>query len=243
MWEMALQAGLGCRFSTSGRPLDVVKLSQRPSGYHMKIPNHLISALKAPSANLAKDVISAVWEAALDEHILGKVPVVSVVLAVRDGAAAISDRLLAAKVARFLNGVDDLSASERARTVDELAGTEAKRERLGELLLDKLDRADPLHKPQMLAKLFVAVGRRQIAASDFDRLSDMVINVFLGDLRDLAYRGDIEDVGESRRFALQASGFLAWEVDEVYAGSGATLKWSITKDGNTILSHCPPGDG
>lgn len=55
--------------------------------------------------------------------------------------------------------------------------------------------------------------------------------------------GDIEDVGESRRFALQASGFLAWEVDEVYAGSGATLKWSITKDGNTILSHCPPGDG
>ncbi|MCC7633627.1 hypothetical protein [Stenotrophomonas rhizophila] len=209
----------------------------------MKISNHLIGALRTPSANLAKDVISAVWEAALDKHVLGKVPVVSVVLAVRDGAAAISDRLLAAKVARFLSGVDDLPASERARTVDELAGTETKRERLGELLLDKLDRADPLHKPQMLAKLFVAVGRRQIAASDFDRLSDMVINVFLGDLRDLAYRGDIEDVAESRRFALQASGFLAWEVDDVYAGGGATLKWSITTDGNTILTHCPPGEG
>jgi hypothetical protein len=208
----------------------------------MKIPADLIGALTGPTASLTTDVASAVWEAALDENVLGKVPVVSVVLAVRQGAAAISDRLYAAKVARFLVGVESLSASERARVVDELAGTEAKRERLGELLLDKLDRADPLHKPKMLADLFVAVGRRKIPASDFDRLSDMVLSVFLGDLRDLAERGSIEDVAESRRFALQASGFLAWKVDAVYAGGGASLKWSITTDGSTILAHCPLGN-
>lgn len=155
---------------------------------------------------------SAIWETALDENVLGKVPVVSVVLAVRQGAAAIRDRLYATKVVQFLNVVENLSVSERVRVVDELAGTEAKRERLGELLLDKLDRADPLHKPKMLADLFVAVGRRKIPASDFERLSDMVLSVFLSDLRDLAERGNIEDVTESRRFALQASGFLAWEI-------------------------------
>ncbi|HHA2858936.1 hypothetical protein [Stenotrophomonas maltophilia] len=209
----------------------------------MKIPADLIGALIGPTTRLTTDVASAVWEAALDENVLGKVPVVSAVLAVREGAAAISDRLYAAKVARFLIGVESLSASERARVVDELAGTQAKRGRLGELLLDKLNRADPLHKPKMLADLFVAVGRRKIPASDFDRLSDMVLSVFLGDLRDLAERGSIEDVAESRRFALQASGFLAWEVDAVYAGGGASLKWSITADGSTILAHCPPSNG
>ncbi|WP_447905202.1 hypothetical protein [Stenotrophomonas sepilia] len=209
----------------------------------MKIPADLIGALIGPTTRLTTDVASAVWEAALDENVLGKVPVVSAVLAVREGAAAISDRLYAAKVARFLIGVESLSASERARVVDEIAGTQAKRGRLGELLLDKLNRADPLHKPKMLADLFVAVGRRKIPASDFDRLSDMVLSVFLGDLRDLAERGSIEDVAESRRFALQASGFLAWEVDAVYAGGGASLKWSITADGSTILAHCPPSNG
>lgn len=208
----------------------------------MKIPAELIGALTGPAASLTTDVASAVWEAALDENVLGKVPVVSVVLAVRQGAAAINYRLYAAKVARFLVGVESLSASERARVVDELAGTEAKRERLGELLLDKLDRAHPLHKPTMLADLFVAVGRRKIPASDFDRLSDMVLSVFLGDLRDLAERGSIEDVTESRRFALQASGFLAWEVDAVYAGGGASLRLSITTDGSTILAHCQLGN-
>ncbi|AJQ85629.1 hypothetical protein [Xanthomonas oryzae] len=207
----------------------------------MKIPAYLIGALTGPTASLTKDVASAVWETALDENVLGKVPVASVVLAVRQGAAAISDRLYATKVVQFLNVVENLSVSERVRVVDELAGTEAKRERLGELLLDKLDRADPLHKPKMLADLFVAVGRRKIPASDFERLSDMVLSVFLSDLRDLAERGNIEDVTESRRFALQASGFLAWEIEDVYAGGGASLKWSITADGSTILANCPLG--
>jgi len=207
----------------------------------MMIPNDLVRALSGPSANLAKDVAAALWETALDQHVLGKVPVISGVLAIRDGVVAVSERLFAVKVSRFLSGVDDLPASERARIVYDLAGTEAKRARLGELLLDKLDRADPVHKPEMLAKLFIAVGRRHVAASDFDRLSDMIINVFLGDLRDLGRRGEISDVAESRRFALQAAGYLAWDVDDVYAGGGATLKWSITTDGNAILTHCPPG--
>jgi hypothetical protein len=98
------------------------------------------------------------------------------------------------------------------------------------------------HKDWVLALATRLVGRRKIPASDFDRLSDMVLSVFLGDLRDLAKRGSIEDVTESRRFALQASGFLAWEVDAVYAGGGASLKWSITAEGSTILAHCPPGN-
>jgi len=207
----------------------------------MTTPRDLIGALEAPSLEVLKEVSTALWEAALDDSVLGKIPVVSTLLAVRDGISAVRDCLLAGKVVRFLSGVDELRASERARVVDELAGTEARRERLGEHLLDKLDRADPFHKPKMLAKLFVAVGRGHIAASDFDRLSDMIISVFLGDLRDLALRRDVNDVAESRRFSLQAAGYLAWEVDAVYAGGGATLKWSITADGEAILAHCPPG--
>lgn len=49
----------------------------------MKIPAYLIGALTGPTASLTKDVASAVWETALDENVLGKVPVASVVLAVR----------------------------------------------------------------------------------------------------------------------------------------------------------------
>jgi hypothetical protein len=206
----------------------------------MKINRDLIGALKDPLGDLTKDIAEAVWDTALDDSLLKNIPFVAAMLAVKDGAVAVRDRLFAAKVVRFISGVNGLSASERARTIDDLAGTAAKREQLGELLLSKLDRMDPLHKPEMLAKLFIALGRGRIAAKDFDRLSDMVVNVFLGDLRLLSVRRQVTDVEESRRFALQASGYLAWQVDEVYAGGGATLKWSITKDGIAILDYALP---
>ncbi|UKE73894.1 hypothetical protein [Xanthomonas graminis] len=206
----------------------------------MKINRDLIGALKDPLGDLTKDIAEAVWDTALEDSLLKNIPFVATMFAIKDGAIAVRDRLFAAKVARFISGVNGLSASERARAIDDLAGTTAKREQLGELLLSKLDRMDPLHKPEMLSKLFIALGRGRIAAKDFDRLSDMVVNVFLGDLRLLSVRRQVTDVEESRRFALQASGYLAWQVDEVYAGGGAKLKWSITKDGITILDHCPP---
>ncbi|HHA2533179.1 TPA: hypothetical protein ACOEBE_000792 [Stenotrophomonas maltophilia] len=204
----------------------------------MKIPKELVHALRGPAADLAKDVGQAIWESTLDGSALENIPVVSGILAIEKGVASVRDRLFARKVLEFLKHVNELSASDRARVVDEVAGSESKRDRLGELLLDKLDRADPVHKPQMLAKLYVAVGRRQIPASDFDRLSDMIINVFIGDLRDIARRREVADVETSRRFALQAAGYLAWDIDQMYAGGGATLKWNITLDGEAILNHC-----
>lgn len=219
-------------------PSSVRSCAYTAIGQHMKIPNELVHALRGPTTDLAKDVGQAIWESTLDGNSLGKIPVVSGILAIGEGVAAVRDRLFARKVFEFLKGVNNLPVSERARVVDEIAGSESKRERLGELLLDKLDRADPVHKPQMLAKLYVAVGRRQIPAPDFDRLSDMIINVFLGDLRDIARRREVADVENSRRFALQATGYLAWEIDQTYAGGGASLKWNITSDGGVILDHC-----
>ncbi|QBG96103.1 hypothetical protein EYC55_12475 [Xanthomonas oryzae] len=204
----------------------------------MKINRELISALEGPIEDLGKETAEAVWDTALDDGFLKSIPVVGAMLAVKDGVVAIRDRIFAAKVARFIGSVASLSASERARAVDLLAGTAARRERLGELLLSRIDRSDPIHKPEMLANLFIALGRGRVAAADFDRLSDMVVQVFLGDYRVLSQRREVADIEESRRFALQASGFLAWEIDQTYAGGGATLKWSITKDGLAILNNC-----
>ncbi|MCC4610025.1 hypothetical protein LL967_19375 [Xanthomonas campestris pv. zinniae] len=129
----------------------------------MNIPGGLVDALIQPSADLSKDIAEAVWEVTLDGSILENIPGISLILAFKEGILAVRDRAFAAKVVRFLLGVSGMRASDRARVVEDLAGTADKREKLGELLLDKLGRADPFHNPEMLAKLFIAVSRGHIA--------------------------------------------------------------------------------
>jgi hypothetical protein len=209
----------------------------------MTIGKALISAISFPGLkDLAEGTLEAVLDGALKEGFYRDVPIIGSLAAIAKAGLTVRDRLLARKIERFLDQVANLSASERARVVSELAGTQEKQEHLGEVVLDLLDKADPIEKPAIIGRLFTAMGRKKIPPADFFRLSAMINGVFLGDLRLLAGENGVEEVEEARRFALQANGFLLSEIDQIYAGGGGTMKWSVTADGLTILQYlksCP----
>jgi hypothetical protein len=200
------------------------------------------SFMKALSAEnllpVAQDLAEVALDSALSEGVLREIPLLSTVLGIGRAAVAARDQVFASKVSRFVATVGKLSRSERARMVDELAGTDSLKERVGLAILDLLEKSDPIEKPKLIGNLFVAMGQGKIPGRDILRLSSMITGAFVEDLELLAASHEATQIEHGRRFALQANGFLISEVGELYAGGGTRLEWRISKDGRTILDHC-----
>lgn len=190
----------------------------------------------------------------LNEGIARDLPVFGTVFAIGRAFGSYRDYKLGLKVIRFLQEISKLSWAERARTVSEIAGDEEKKERLGEVVIDLLDRANEEEKAALLASLFVGVGRGSIQADQFVRLATMLNNAFLGDLIALASTRSADGLIEERRFALQASGFLIFSINmpfeqidsqgstslrfHVPPGTPMQLHWKLTSEAEIILDHC-----
>lgn len=203
---------------------------------------------------VAEDAIEALIDSSLDDGLLKELPFISAIVAVGKVGFSIRDRLLSRKIVKFLNEVATLTWSDRARAVDELAGTDGKQEKVGALLLDMIDKADMEEKPRMLGKLFVALGRGEISSDDYLRMVTMINGVYIGDLQALAESNEVERLAMNRRFALQANGFLVYSIKNPVNSAGKVMSmkdmgealynmpfefaWAISDDGRTILKHC-----
>ncbi len=211
----------------------------------MNTGKDLLNTIATPElAELSEGVIEALIDGTLEDGFLKDLPIFGSLMAIVKTGVAFRERRLMEKIVAFINEVANLSASERARVVAELAGTGDKQEKVGELVIEMLDRADSIRKPALIGKLFVAMGRKKIDPKDLLRLCTMVNGVFLEDLSLLASTRTVGSVDHDRRFALQANGFLASSLRDVGLRRSSDLpvemKWIITKDGRAVLENCFP---
>lgn len=201
---------------------------------------------------VASDVVEVAFDATLDDGVLKDLPVVGTLIRLVKLGGSIRDVLLGKKIFAFLSEVATLRASERARVVDELAGTTQKKEKVGEIIIDLLDKAGSDEKAGLIGKLFVAVGRRRLKPEDYLRLAAIISQTSLADLVMLAEQG-VSQVNNDRRYALQASGMLVWEIlNPARSGSGTSLNaigtaiydtkfeldWALSQDGEAIIDVC-----
>ncbi|WP_313415890.1 hypothetical protein [Stenotrophomonas sp.] len=221
----------------------------------MKLGKDLVASVEAKAlAPVAEGTIEALVDGVIEDGLLKDLPIVSTLVALGKVGFSVRDRLLTQKIEKFLSEVATLSWAERARAVDELAGNQGKQEKVGSLLLDLLDKADMEEKPRLLGKLFVAMGRGDIPSDDYLRMATMINGVYIGDLQALAISNDAEALPPSRRFSLQANGFLEYsiknppnmartgmslnDIGEAIYNRPFELSWTITVDGKTILKYC-----
>jgi len=219
----------------------------------MKVGKEMMAVFASDGlVDLGKDVIEMAIDATMEDGLLQDAPIVGTLFNLANLGAGIRDRLLARKLLRFLREVSDLKASERARVVDELAGTDAKREKVGEVIIDVIDRSGTEDKAALIGRLFVAAGRKLIPSDSVLRLSAIISQASLSDLVALAASG-VPAIANDRRFALQANGLLTWKIsnpsnvsatvnmkalaDAVYE-TPFELEWALSKDADTIVAVC-----
>lgn len=202
--------------------------------------------------DLSKDAAELVIDSAMHDGVLKDVPIVGTLFNLAKLGAGIRDLLLAKKLLRFLHEFSHLQASERARLVDDMAGTEDKKEKVGEVIIDLVDRSGSDDKAALIGLLFVAAGRGKIPIDALLRLSAMVSQASMADLIDLSVEG-VSAISNDRRYALQAQGLLVWEIRnplkvgqnvsvlalaEVIYDTPFELEWAVSEDGEIILDVC-----
>ncbi len=127
----------------------------------------------------AKEAISDVlqeWgqlalEAMRSDNVLDRIPAVKTVAAFAKAAIGIKDRIFTRKLEKFLTGLSDVAPDERREMVRRLEADPAYGRKIGEHIIELLDRIESHRKPSMLGAAFAAFAARQIDETMLHRLS------------------------------------------------------------------------
>lgn len=181
-----------------------------------KMSTDLVRTVKSGQlGGLAKEVTEAGIDAVLEQDGLIKdLPVVGSLVALAKVGASVRDRLLAEKIVRFLAELNSLAPEEREEMIAKLEETEGFRDRVGERLLEILERISIDRQPEMIAKVFAAFARGEITTLDLKRLAVAIERVPPHELEnareyysldeDARWQADI-----AMTLALQGAGLLA----------------------------------
>ncbi len=133
----------------------------------------------------ALENVEAVIDAATQHEVIKNIPVVGTCAKALKAVGAIRDRIFAAKLARFLQTLDETTPEAREKIRQKIASSPDEAQEVGEALLLVLEKITALDKAQILAYVFVAYTQGHVRATDFLRLCDAIDQAFVYDLKEL----------------------------------------------------------
>jgi hypothetical protein len=132
----------------------------------------LVTTLQSDEAvSIASDLAEVAIDAALDDGVLKDIPIVGSLVSLTKIGFTVRDRLFVAKLLKFLSGLHELKPDERKSMVDKLESDADYGRRVGEHLIEIIERIDSHRKPYMTAKVFAAYVGGTINASLLHRLN------------------------------------------------------------------------
>src|SRR5947208_15527036 len=108
------------------------------------------------ATEIAKEYAEIGLDAVLSEGLLKDIPVVNTVVALGKLGISINDRLLIKKLLAFLSNFQTVSAEDRTEMVRKLESDSAYGRKVGEHIIELLDRIESHLKPRMVALVFKA---------------------------------------------------------------------------------------
>ena len=119
---------------------------------------------------ISRETLEIGIDAALDSGLLKDVPIVNLIVGVFNIGGTIRDQMLASKVIDFLAKLAELSKVQRDAMVAKLSEDGKFAGRVGDALIEILDRMESERKPGIAAKCFSAYARGQIDYMQLRRL-------------------------------------------------------------------------
>jgi hypothetical protein len=124
----------------------------------------------ADLAPLVGDLIEAGIDSISSEGLLKELPVLGTIWKLGKAGLSISDRLFTRKLGQFLFALAQVDKADLQSMAYRLESEESFRGKVGERIVELLDRADSVRKPEMLAKAFAAYARQSIDIEMLNRL-------------------------------------------------------------------------
>ena len=137
-----------------------------------KLGNDLVDAMNSTDMqDLVKEYVEFGVDAALEDGILKDVPLVGTIITLAKVGISIRDRMLIKKILKFFEQLDSLSVEERSEMINRLETDKAFGRKVGEHLIEILDRIEIQMKPEMVAIVFKAYAKGEIDARTLNRLN------------------------------------------------------------------------
>ena len=141
----------------------------------VRMPINLnLSVIKAIKSDELKDLSKEFSEIAIDsffdEGILREIPIVGTIIGLLKAGGAVRDNIFANKIASFLNRLASISSQERLKLVDRLNENESYKNRVGDVIIEILDRVESEKKPDLIARVFIAFAKEEITFLELQRL-------------------------------------------------------------------------
>lgn len=141
----------------------------------------------------ALENFEAVVDALTDNEMVKAIPVVGTAIKLLRGARDMRDRFFAAKLSRFIEDLDSVSARTKCKIRERLASNPDDARKVGETALIVVERVVAIEKAHLIAVLFLAYVDRQLTAGEFRRLCSAVDQAFLDDLTDFLRRDAVPE--------------------------------------------------
>lgn len=169
------------------------------------------------SKDLVQEYAQAAMEVVLSDDVLARIPMVRSVMIVPKAISGIRDHLLMRKLDAFLRTFDDIPVADRRAMVGKLEADPAYGRRVGEHLIELLERLGSHRKPIMVGEVFAAYARGKIDINMLHRLIRVIerlptmeidtvrrfVNSAATRSVGIAYRDSHERIGQQRRLSLQ----------------------------------------
>jgi hypothetical protein len=136
------------------------------------------AAVTSPDAkDLAIEYAEAGLDTFLDAGLARDIPFIGTLVGLAKLGISVHDRLFAKKILDLLAGLADLAAEERQELIARLESDPKYGRKVGDHLVDLIDRIESYRKPAMVARVFKAYLRREIDADMLHRLCSAVEHV------------------------------------------------------------------
>lgn len=118
----------------------------------------------------AKEYVELGIDALLASDAAKSIPVVSTIAGIFSTTLSIRDHIFGGKLLRFLSQLSEISENKRNEMLRKLGENDKFAGRVGETIIEILDRMESEKKPELAAKCFAAYAREDISFEELSRI-------------------------------------------------------------------------
>ena len=120
--------------------------------------------------DLGKEYIEIGIDAALESGALKDIPIVNTIVGIFNAAGTAREHIFMSKLIRFLNQLSEITEEQRIEMVERLSDDDCFAGKVGQSLIEILDRMESDKKPELAAKCFAAYAKNEILFEELRRI-------------------------------------------------------------------------
>lgn len=137
-------------------------------------------AIKGVGVDVAEICIDEFFD---NKGLIADIPVIGIIFGIYQAGVSIKDRIFVGKLLAFVIKLSELELQDRLDMVERLENEPEYANKVGERIIEMLDRVDSYKKPKMVAVVFSAYARKEIDYETLCRLNGAIDKLPLYDMK------------------------------------------------------------